>query len=164
MAEEEKAEDEVPKPKRNMMVLILVAVNVLLLAGGGVYFMFFMGGDEAAAPADAEAEAAMSPEGRFGPLVEFNPIVANLADGDATRYVKVTLHMEVGNEEQQLQLTDMMIPVRDRMVLHFSGLTAEQTVGEAQKSVIKEQLVALVNEVVGAELVRKVYFGEFVVQ
>lgn len=164
MADEEKAEEVPVKPKKNMLLIILVAVNMLGMLGVGAYVMFFQGGGEAEAQAAPAEVAPAVPEGRFGPLVEFNPIVANLAEADATRYVKVTLHLEVANEEQQLKLEEMTIPIRDRMVLYFSGLTAEDTLGEDKKAAIKEQLKELANEVAGAEVIRNVFIGEFVVQ
>lgn len=169
MADKEKNDkekkDEAPKPKSNLLLMVMMLVNMLGVAGVLVYMLLFQKSEApAAAAAPPPVPAEVMPEGRFGPLVELNPIVANLADEDSTRYAKVTLNLEVANEEQAAEVEEMLVPIRDRMVLHLSGITASGTKGEEQKTVIKERLKEIANEVVGSNLIRNVYFGEFVVQ
>ena len=162
MADEEE-EAEKPKGKKNLILLILVGVNMLGMAGVAAYVLFLQPDPAQADPADqAEVpEAAAS----FGPLVELNPIVANLQTVDGTRYVKVALHFEVASEEDKLKLEEeLLIPVRDRALLYFSGISVEGTIGEERKTEIKAELIELTNEVVGREMVRNIYFAEFVVQ
>ena len=159
MADEEEAEK--PKGKKNLILLILVGVNMLGMAGVAAYVLFLQPDP---AQADPAAAAAPPPAASFGPLVELNPIVANLQTVDGTRYVKVALHLEVANDEEKVKLEELLIPVRDRALLYFSGISVEGTIGEERKTEIKAELIELVNEVVGREMVRNLYFAEFVVQ
>ncbi len=161
MADEDELEAGI-KPKRNLLLIGLVAVNMLGMAGVGAYVMFFQ---SSPSPASADdAAPAPPPEERFGPMFELNPIVANLANQEGTRYVKVKLHFEVANDEDLGSIEALMVPLRDRMLIYFSGLTVEGSIGDAQKDVIRAELVTLANELIGRELVRNIYFTEFVVQ
>lgn len=164
MADETNAE-EVAKPKSgNKLLLILVLVNVLGMAGLGVYLVLFQpkGGAEAQPAAEAQDEIE---DGHFGPLVEMDPIIANLNDPQAGRYVKVTIHLEAKDEETLPEVQGAIVPVRNRLLIYFSNLTAADTEGADKKEEIRGQVLELVNEVLGGgHKVRRVFYSEFVVQ
>ncbi|NOY91179.1 MAG: hypothetical protein GXP55_08200 [Deltaproteobacteria bacterium] len=165
MADETNA-DEQPKPKGgSKLLLILVLVNVLGMAGLGVYLVLFQGkGGAEAQPAD-EADGDAPEAGEFGPLVEMDPIIANLNDPQAGRYVKVTIHLEAKDEETQPAVQAAMVPIRNRLLIYFSNLTAVDTEGSEKKEEIRGHVLELVNEVLGGgNKVRRVFYSEFVVQ
>jgi flagellar FliL protein len=160
--------DELPKPRGgNKLLLILVLVNVLGMAGLGVYLVLFQGkgGAQAQSEADEEADADAPEAGEFGPLVEMDPIIANLNDPQAGRYVKVTIHLEAKDEETQPLVQAAMVPIRNRLLIYFSNLTAVDTEGSEKKEEIRAHVLELVNEVLGSgNKVRRVFYSEFVVQ
>lgn len=162
---EEKPKDEeaaeAPKKKSKLM-LIVVLFNMLAVGGMGAYLAFFQA-PAAAAPA-APAAAPPPPATSYGPLVEMTPLVANLNDERIGRYIRVTLHLEVADEETKAKVEEALIPIRNRLVIYFSELTTEQANSSGARERIRGELVEAINEVLGAPLVRRVFYTDFVVQ
>ena len=91
-------------------------------------------------------------------------IIANLKDTEGDHYVKATIHLEVQSEKDVEPVNTGMVPIRNRFISYFSDLTAEQTVGSARKEVMRTEMKAAANEVLGGSKIKNVYFAEFVVQ
>lgn len=174
MADEEDL-DELKKPKRNKLVILLVVMNLLLIAGAGTWF-FLSGGDSAEAQEDSDDSDDEEPEEAdptvFGPLIEMSPIVANLNDSESGRYLKVTMYMEVAADATDEEAAELLraeveskvVPIRSRLIVYFSSCTVEDTLGSENKERIAGEIVEVVNEVLGEEKVRRVFYTEFVVQ
>jgi flagellar protein FliL len=157
-AEQPKAE---AKPKKSKLMLFIVVGNVVAIGGIAAYVVLGTGDSEAHAE-EAAHEPPPSPE--FGPLVALEPLVVNLSDTTQSRYVKVTVHLELGNEEQRLFAEQHIVPVRDRLIVYFSGLPSDHALAPAAKEAMKAELRGVINDVLGTEIVRNVYFTEFVIQ
>jgi len=161
MADDAPEPEEVDAPKRgNGLLLVIMLVNTLALIGGGVYFALFH------QPASAEAPQA-KPEPaphEVGPMVELEAIVANLAEDTASRFVKLKMHLEVEDPEDQPIVEAAIVPIRNAVLLHLSSLTVDQTVGADNKEQIRKALQEKINETLGAPKVRRIFFTEFVVQ
>lgn len=160
MAEEEQeAPEGGAKRGANGLLLVVMLVNTLALVGGGVYFAFFHQGASAAAPAEPEPEP-----NEVGPLLAVDPIVANLSDETASRFVKVGLQLELVDEETRPVVEGSLVPIRNEILLHLSGLTSEDIAGSDNKQKIRGELLKKVQETLGTEDVRRIFFTEFVVQ
>ena len=162
---------------RSKLVLVLVLVNLLAVGGLGAFMVLGKGGEAGAqpeagaapppaAPAPAAAPAApMAPgAGQVGKLVEFRPIIANLRDPGAGRYVKVTLWLEVPGEEQAARIEELRVLIRDAVLIYFTELKVEDTVGAEAKDKVRKELLERITQVVGPGLVRRLFFTEFVIQ
>ncbi len=164
-AKKEEEPKEEAKPKRSPLILIIVIINLLAVGGLGAYMVFFQGPAQAqaAAPAAAPAAPPMAPTA-FGPLVEMTPLVANLNDEHIGHYIRVSMHLEVTDEETKVQVEEALVPIRNRLVIYFSELTTEQTNASGARERIRGELVEAINEVLGAPKVRRVFYTDFVVQ
>ena len=95
-------------------------------------------------------------------LVPMESMVMNLASGP-THYAKVTI--QLGVARGQAQAVERAKPVlRSRMLLYFSGMGIDQTVGRDARERITRELKTAFNEALGAEKITGVFFTEFVVQ
>jgi len=153
-----------PEAPKNRLVIILVVVNlvVVLAAAGGVVAFTVMGG---ASPAPAAAaEPAPGAMRDIGPLMEVADMVVNLSDETGTRYMRAGFQFELADADRQSDVEARMVPVRSAILLHLSGLDAEGTRGRENREALLEALRDLVNEQLGGEHVRAVYFTTFVVQ
>lgn len=164
--------DELTKPKRNKLVILLVVMNLALVGGAAAWF-FLSGGDPAEAQeADEEQEPEELDPTVFGPLIELAPIIANLNDAESGRFLKVTMYVEVAAdateeaeaEALRAEVDAKIVPIRSRLVVYFSSCTVEETLGAENKERIALEIVELINEVLGEEQVRRVFYTEFVVQ
>jgi flagellar FliL protein len=118
-----------------------------------------------AQPAEAAAvhPAPAAPTAEVtGPVIALDPFVVNLDEPGTSRYLKVTLQMEVvpGAEEA---LTKSKELIRDTILSYLSGLHVKDTLGTEAKDKIRQDLLAKVGKLLG-EKVHRLFFQEFVVQ
>lgn len=162
MAEEEAVKDteEAQPPKKSKLIkLIVLASTVLLLGVGGFFGWKWYDARKVAGATTQKAEETYI----VYPLKSF---IVNLADkrGVGKRYLKVTMEIEVGGEEQKALVNHKVPQLRDAVLLMLSSRTiAEITTLEA-KLELKQLLLARMNRAVGKNVIQRVYFTEFVVQ
>jgi flagellar FliL protein len=98
-AEEVEEGSEVQKKSKKGLFIIIIIV-VLLLGGGGFgAYWFLLRAPAPTAEELAEIEAAKKPEPVILPVFALKPFVVNLADKKSRRYLKVTMKLELSNEE-----------------------------------------------------------------
>jgi flagellar FliL protein len=159
-AKDTKDAGETKPPKRWTLVVAILLVNLLTVGVVVAYFAIF----HTAGASAAAAPPPPAPTTEYGPLHPLAPIVANLTDRSVGRFVRVTVHLEASNEEALPMVVAREIPIRHRLLIYFSELDAARAATPGGKEALREELVPAVNEVIGGELVRRVYFSEFVVQ
>lgn len=175
----------------NKLLLLVVLVVNVLIAGGLGYVVITnqknaaaaagaVGkhgedeGHEGAAEGHEGAEAEAEPEeghakkggtGKFGPLVEVGTFVANLtAAGGASRYAKVALFVEAANEDAKTKIEAAVVPLRNESLMFLSGLQTEQVIGQEKIKALQDELQKRMSALVGKNVIKRVYFSEFVVQ
>ena len=147
------------KPSKGVLGLL-----VLNLAGTGfvAFKLLTAPAPEAAAAHPAAPEA--SPSEVTGLEIDLEPFVVNLDEPGTSRYLKVTLEMEVkpGGGEEPLVKSKQLI--RDTILSHLSGLHVKDTLGAEAKDKIRADLLAKITKLLGPDKVRRMFFVDFVVQ
>jgi flagellar FliL protein len=160
------------------LVIIIVAAAVVLGLGGAIVVFKMMSHppQEAAAPAPAQETAAPAHGGGHdtakataasagpGAIFDLEPFIVNLADNPETRYLKLTVKLEMENEAMKEEVTKRVPQVRDAILILLSSkdtMTLRSTQGKFQ---LKEELTARVNAVLPKGGIRSAYFTDFVVQ
>lgn len=175
--EEEVDDVKPPGSGANKLILVMVILNVLGLAGLATYLVLFNGPAETA-EAQEEGEEGEDGEGEdgepndglgddpyvFGPLIQLDPLIVNLSGGRGGRYVRVTLHLEARQDERVPEIEAATVPIRNRLIIYFSAKTAEDLRTDGAKEAIQEELPRVVNDVLGAAMVKRVFYSEFVIQ
>jgi flagellar FliL protein len=162
--------DESPKPdaaapaaggaaKPSKIVLILLVLN--LGASGFATFKLMTAKPAAAAPAEAP-QAPLTNE-VVGPVVALDPFVVNL-DETPSRYLKVTLQLELIDKDAEAPLVKSKQLIRDSILSHLSGLKVSDTLGAAAKEKLRKEITERLEKVLGPNKVRRAFFQEFVVQ
>ncbi len=163
MSAEEPLDDDIKPPGNNKLILIIVAVNVVALGGIGA-FIFLGGGGDTAEAADVPAEEM---EVSFeGPptLVSFDPFIVNLNEPSASRYLKLSLSIEVPGDKAVEAVEGRKAPIRHVVLSYLAGLSFSDTQGAEAKQMIQEALTKQMNESLKKDVVKQVYFTEFVIQ
>jgi flagellar basal body-associated protein FliL len=160
--------------------LILGAVT-LASSGGGFALSHLIGGtppptdleivDEAANQEDAiNAMLAKQTDQRVW-VEEFEPVLANLDEPGVTRYVRVTITLEMSPELDETKGREFMAAkkmlVRDWMTTYLAGLSLEDVRGSRNLNQIKTDVLQQCNELLfptGQPFVERVFFKEFAVQ
>ena len=148
-----------------LFIIIGAAALVVLLGGAGLYFFLSSG--------TAEGERAGEATGEHGAVVEaphtfiFNlpPMVVNLnneADGEA--FMKLTVALEVANEEMMVEIQPRMAKVVDAFQVYLRELRKSDLEGSAGVYRLKEELLRRVNVAIYPSRVESVLFKEILVQ
>jgi flagellar FliL protein len=95
-----------------------------------------------------------------------NSFVVNLLDknGVGKRYLKVTMQLEVGKEEEKLLIENHNPQIRDTVLLLLSSQSLKEINTMDGKLELKQALLSRMNQILGDGVVRRIYFTEFVVQ
>ncbi len=114
-------------------------------------------------PAHRLAEA-MIDEPAVGALLPLDPFIANLADEDGKRYLRATLQVEFFGPRVPDEFNARLPQMRDLLLtLLTSKLFAEIRTPEG-KAVLRDEIVNRMNRTLNQDLVKAVYFTEFIVQ
>lgn len=182
------AADAPKKGSKAKKIVIILAIVLIMLAaaGGGVYWWFFLrapAAESAEAPpstsqsADTKKSApatggeANSPRierqsdlprssGKVLPLPEF---VVNLSDPSGKRYLKLGMEVEV-NADVSREIAAQSAKIRDAVIILLAGKSFADVASPEGKILLKAEVAARLNQILGAQRVVRVYFTDFVVQ
>lgn len=140
---------------------IILALLVLNLGATGFATFKILTAKPAAA---AKHEAPPPPTSEVGPTLSLDPFVVNLDEAGQSRYLKVTMMLEVSSKDVIAKITKSQQLVRDAILSHLSGLKLADTLGVAAKEKLRNDVIAKIDGILGPGRVRRVFFQEFVVQ
>ena len=145
------------KKKPPVMLIAMVAAAVVLLGGGvAVYFFVF------AAPGPVATHAAVPETFTFNlPTMTVN---LNNDDGSAPAFMKLTIALEVANEEVMQEIQPRMAKVVDAFQVYLRELRKSDLEGSAGIYRLKEELRRRVNIAIFPAQVQSILFKEILVQ
>ena len=155
------AKADKPGGKTPKSILAMLLLNIG--ATGFVAFKIMTAPPAVAAAAPHEAHAETAAAEISGPVTEFEPFVVNLNE-PTSRYLKVTLQLELSSHEVQEKFEKGKQIVRDAILSHLSGLTVKDTLGSDAKDKLRDAIKEKVQKLLGEGSVKRVFFQEFVVQ
>ena len=160
MAEKEKKEKEEKKGGKKLILFILIGLVILAGAGAGAYFFLFA----KSAPPPEEEEPQKEPEPQVGPFLQLDPFIVNLADPTGHRYLRAKITLELA-DDKALQRTNERIPqINDAIIMVLSSKTVEEVLSPEGKLELRLELIRKLNDLLGPNTVKNIYFTQFVVQ
>jgi flagellar FliL protein len=147
--------------KKKLLIIILGAVLVLGGAGGFVGYKMLSGKKNAATEEGGEQGAKKEGEAKTA-LIPIDPFVVNLTEHG--RYLKVTMQLELANASQQPLVTEKMPNIRDAIITLLSSKSSESVSGPEGKLQLKDEILLRVNQAVGKDVFKNLFFTEFVMQ
>lgn len=148
--------------------IIVGAALVLAVLGAVLVFLLDIRSkvDELSLEKDAERpprEIVYEPE-RLGPLFSLETFIVNLSDEGARRYLRVTMDLELEEPKISEQFAQRLPQIRDIILM----ILPEKTVSELQTTIGKEELRKdisdQINRLFQRQVVKRIYFTEFVIQ
>ena len=159
MAEEkdEVKENEEEKPKKSKLKLIIIGGLILLLGVGG-----FFGYSKYKKSNENKAEK----EKQVSIIIPLKSFVVNLFDkrGMGKRYLKISMELEVGKEEDRVKVENNIPQLRDTVLILLSSQTLKEVNTMEGKLELKNAIILRMNQILGNKTARRIYFTEFVVQ
>ncbi|MHB1102744.1 MAG: flagellar basal body-associated FliL family protein [Devosia sp.] len=158
-AEIEDGADAAAKRKPSKKLLIIGAAAVLVVAAGGASFFLFF-----SAPKDLASEMRLAevPE-TF--IFNLPSMTVNLnSDGEGEQFMKLTIALEVANEEMMIEIQPRMAKVVDAFQVYLRELRRSDLEGSAGIYRLKEELRRRVNVAIFPAQVESILFKEILVQ
>ena len=121
---------------------------------------------------DKAIDAMLAEQVDQSPWVEeFEPVLANLDEPGVTRYVRVTITLEMSSELDEIKgrefLETKKMLVRDWLTTYLAGLSLEDVRGSRNLNRIKKDVLQQCNQLLfpeGQPFVKRIFFKEFAVQ
>jgi flagellar FliL protein len=153
----------------NKILVLLIGVMMLLMLGlGGGLFMMWnqMSALNAQSVADdGEQPDEVASSGQpLGPIFSLDTFIVNLADKGGTRYLRVTMDLELDNSELEDELNKRLPQVRDSLLMILPTKRFEDISTVQGKTALRDEIVETLNGYLAQGKITNIYFKEFVVQ
>ena len=182
-----------PSKAKRIVIILAILLITLSGAGIGGYWWFFIRTPSSASSAPAEAASADAAgkgaagqtgaggsggaggagDGRIerqgdlprssGQVLPLPPITVNISDPSGRRYLKLGMEVEV-NADVAAALQANNPRIRDAIIMLLAGKTFNDISTPDGKVLLKAEVAARLNQILGAQRVIRVYFTDFVVE
>jgi flagellar FliL protein len=168
MAEEEAKETQKKKKKP----ILLIAVIIAVLIAGGAFAFFFLNKGSSNSAKNAQIQSATSESIMNDKNVHIKNLpsmIVNLADPSGDRYLKISLALVMNGKEKPKAsessgdtLEDAII--KNAVITVISTKTSDTLLTLSGKEELKKQLIKAINNALGKDEVRDIYFTDFIIQ
>ena len=153
----------------NKILVLLIGVMTMLILGlGGGLFMMWnqLSALNAQSVADAggQPDEVVSLEQSLGPIFSLDTFIVNLADKGGTRYLRVTMDLELGNSDLEDELYKRLPQVRDSLLMILPSKRFEDISTVQGKTALRDEMLEALNGYLGQGKITNIYYKEFVVQ
>ena len=162
MAKKENQEKQKKTKKGGKKFLLLIIIGVVLLVGvgGGAYFFLFA----KSTPPPEEQQPQKPPEPEVGPFLQLDPFIVNLADPTGHRYLRAKITLEFRDDEAYQKANERVPQINDAIIMVLSSKTVEEVLSPEGKMELRIELIRKLNELLGPNSIKNIFFTQFVVQ
>ena len=150
-------EGQEPKKKKGKNLILIIIIAVAVLAGGAGAFFFFTKSSNKAQKAE-ETKAAE------GVTFALEPFVVNLSDPTGTRFLKVSLQLELAGTAVMEKAKEKTPQIRDAIITLLTSKTSDALISPEGRLQLKDEINIRINQVLGENSVKNVYLTDFVMQ
>ncbi|MGD2036883.1 MAG: flagellar basal body-associated FliL family protein [Desulfobacterales bacterium] len=151
----------------NKLMFLLVAVLLVLTVGltAGFFMMWSKlstlntVGNTAVAAQNGQAQSAT-----LGPLFSLDTFIVNLADAGRSRYLRVTMDLELAAAADAAKLTKKLPQIRDSILMILPSKQFDDIASMEGKIALRDEIIAKLNSLFARTVVTNIFFTEFVVQ
>ena len=148
---------------------IFLVVAVLLVLTIGLAAGFFMMWNKLSVLSTQTAVATTSETGKaqaaaLGPLYSLDTFIVNLADEGRSRYLRVSMDLELSESTDAGKLTERLSQVRDSILMILPSKQFDDIASMEGKIALRDEIIAKLNGLFVNEVVTNIFFTEFVVQ
>jgi flagellar FliL protein len=182
MAKEDVTLVPVPAKKSKFKFILILLLCIPAAGAGGFFGWRYFSPAPAAAAAESEASTEEAPaeesesatsehgEGERGgqsTVLNFEPFLVNLADKEISRYLRVTIRLQVTSKQaaEKIATADVLTSqMRDSILGILSSRSSDQITTPEGKDQLKSEIATKLNSFLPGKAVKAVFFTDFVVQ
>jgi len=101
---------------------------------------------------------------QMGIIYPLDVIIVNIANTQATRYLRAGVSFEIPDETVAQELTQRKPQVTDLLIMILSSKEMEDLIDFSGKNQIRKEIMEKVNSKLSGAKLKNVYFTEFVIQ
>jgi flagellar FliL protein len=161
---EENAQAEPQAARKGKGKLLLVLVGLLVVVGGGAGAAWYLGVLSGGTHAEAREALKSEKPPAVGALHALDPFIVNLGDEAGKRYLKATLQVEFFETYVPADFNARLPHMRDLLLTLFGSKVFDEIRTPQGKALLREEIINRMNRSLGKDLVKAVYFTEFIVQ
>ncbi len=151
--------EEAPKKKKGKLLIIIIGAIVLVAVGAGAYFFFFGKKQEG-----EKGESSKKVQEASGVNFSLEPFVVNLMDSGGTKYLKVSIQIELSDPKLMEKAKGRTPQLRDAIITLITNKTSEELITAEGKIMLKDEIKQRANQILGEGTVLNVYLTDFVMQ
>lgn len=152
----------------NKILLLLISVLVVLTIGlAGAFFMMWnkLSTLNTQTNLIANAQAAQNQVANsMGPIFSLETFIVNLADESRSRYLRVTMDLELNAKSDADMLSDRLPQIRDSILTILPSKRFEDIASIEGKTALRDEIIVKLNDILNKNVVSNIFFSEFVVQ
>ncbi|MEZ4753956.1 MAG: flagellar basal body-associated FliL family protein [Bdellovibrionota bacterium] len=100
-------------------------------------------------------------EEALGAIYPLETFIVNLAN---EKYIRLQVQLEFTTRDIPRRFYSTLVPVRDGLITLLNSRTVEDLSGSTAKDNLKQDIKNVVNETMRREMIKNVYFTQFVIQ
>jgi flagellar FliL protein len=151
----------------NKFIFLVVAVLLVLTIGlAAGFFMMWNKLSVLSTQADmaTTSETGKAQAAALGPLYSLDTFIVNLADEGRSRYLRVSMDLELAESTDAGKLTERLSQVRDSILMILPSKQFDEIASMEGKIALRDEIIAKLNSLFANEVVTNIFFTEFVVQ
>ena len=149
-----------------VMIIVVAFLFVLMLGLSAGLFMIWTKLSTANAAA-TEVTGEVNPQAgieSLGPIFSLDTFIVNLADEDGKRYLRITMDLELTQDNLAKEMEQHLPQVRDGILMILPTKRFDDIRTVEGKTSLRNEILAKLNSLLGLEGVANIYFTEFVIQ
>ena len=148
------------------MFLVIAVMLVVTIGLAGGFFMMWgkLSEINAQAPPTANTDINQSQMAQLGPLFSLDTFIVNLADDERSRYLRVTMDLELVSATDTAKLDQRLPQVRDTILMILPSKRFDEIASVEGKTALRDEIISKLNGLFPRTVVTNIFFTEFVVQ
>ncbi len=151
--------------KKSMIIFGMIAVILLAVIGGGFFMLWHKLSMIGNAKTDGEAvKTSEKSHNGIGPIFSLDTFIVNLSDQGGKRYLRVTMGLELADPKYTEELNKRLPQIRDCILTILPTRKVDDLQTIEGKNSLRDEIITKLNALLGTEIVKRIYFTDFVIQ
>ena len=149
----------------NKLIFLIVAVLLVVTLGlAGGFFMMWNKLSALNTQSNAAAQNQQGQTAALGKLFPLDTFIVNLADQERSRYLRVTMDLELLAPADTEKLNQRLPQVRDRILMLLPSKRFADIASTEGKTALRDEMIGKLNGLFPETVITNIFFTEFVVQ
>ncbi|RLC30710.1 MAG: flagellar basal body protein FliL [Deltaproteobacteria bacterium] len=152
--------------KKLLLIIIIISVVFLSIMGAGFYILWnrVSPPDPQIAQEESKIKEVEKAKSEIRPIYSLDTFIVNLADRGATRYLRVTMDLELSSDETKAEIENRLPQIRDTILTIVPAKSSKEITTIEGKKALRDEIMDKLNSFLKDGSVTNIYFTEFVIQ